>query len=310
MRRRLLRFAAYSFECFSFLVFCGWLVGQITRDRSWVCGLLFYIPTPVVTLMLIALVPIIRTRRRYLCAAAVLLPIFVLVFEENRFWSSRRDTANSCRLVHWNLCHPVHRWPEQKRHLLSLKPDIVVLSEITDAVLDSDFAGYQVLRQGTLLLACRGTAKRLDPPNARIVPGGVILGFIARCEFDSPSLESSETVSMDVLVADHTSNLTIPRDPWLRQLMLVAESNDVDVIVGDMNAPRRSLAFTKMPTDFQHAYDAAGSGWSYTWPVPVPVLAIDQCIIGKRIVCTSYSLDSTTLSDHRLQLIDFQKTAD
>lgn len=76
--------------------------------------------------------------------------------------------------------------------------------------------------------------------------------------------------------------------------------------VGDFNAPRRSLAFSQLPTGFRHAYDAAGAGWSYTWPVPVSFLAIDQCIIGPRLKLVHYELQSTWMSDHRLQVVDFE----
>ena len=38
----------------------------------------------------------------------------------------------------------------------------------------------------------------------------------------------------------------------------------------------------------------------------IPVLAIDQCIAGPGIEPVRYRLDATLLSDHRMQVFDFQ----
>jgi endonuclease/exonuclease/phosphatase family metal-dependent hydrolase len=85
---------------------------------------------------------------------------------------------------------------------------------------------------------------------------------------------------------------------------MLAEQHEADVILGDLNAPRRSRALTPPPPGFVHAYDAAGSGWSATWPVPLPLWAIDQCLVGPRLQVVGYRLGFRRGSDHRMQVVD------
>jgi endonuclease/exonuclease/phosphatase family metal-dependent hydrolase len=91
----------------------------------------------------------------------------------------------------------------------------------------------------------------------------------------------------------------------LRRVTDVVVECRPDIIVGDFNAPRRSRALCPLPEGFSHAYDDAGCGWSYTWPVPCPVLAIDQCITGSRVKALKYDLGVSRHSDHRMQILDF-----
>ncbi len=108
-----------------------------------------------------------------------------------------------------------------------------------------------------------------------------------------------------MFAVDIGASLFNPRDPRLRKLTALMQTERPDLVVGDFNSRRRSRALCPLPGGFEHAYDAAGSGWSYTWPVPCPVLAIDQCIVGTRITPVMYELTSTLRSDHRMQTLDF-----
>ena len=118
-------------------------------------------------------------------------------------------------------------------------------------------------------------------------------------------LWQSDEVELKLFVVDLASSLLNARNPRLHELTALMMLHQPDIVVGDFNAPRRSLAISPLPDGFVHAYEAAGSGWSYTWPVPCPVYAIDQCILGRRIVPLRYDLETTTCSDHRLQILDF-----
>ena len=95
-----------------------------------------------------------------------------------------------------------------------------------------------------------------------------------------------------------------PRHPLLERVLAMIGARVPDLVLGDFNAPRRSLALSRLPAGFRHAYDAAGSGWSATWPAALPLLAIDQTIVGPRLVVRRYTLRTTRISDHRLQLTE------
>jgi endonuclease/exonuclease/phosphatase family metal-dependent hydrolase len=114
--------------------------------------------------------------------------------------------------------------------------------------------------------------------------------------------------TLGVLAVNLISSPRVPRDPLLARVVQMIEQQAPDLVLGDFNAPRRSRALARLPVGFRHAYDAAGSGWSATWPAALPLLAIDQTIVGPRLAVRGYSLRTTRISDHRLQLteLDFE----
>lgn len=293
-----------------------WALGQIFRDSNWWTGLVFYFPTPVLVAWLLLVLIISRTSRR-LTLGCLIAPLWILLEVENQWIppdseiseispvdmhdnSSFSDTASidmttdrtPMRVVHWNLARGLMGWDKQWRQIESLYPDIIVLSEIPELLDTKTLTGFDVLVIDGMAVACHGLMTRSRP----LVRGGALQAWHVTCQLSEGPLE--------VLIADMTSWIAVPRDPYLRPFVALLAERKIDVSMGDFNAPRRSLAFSELPAGYRHAYDAVGAGWSYTWPVPAPVLAIDQCIIGPRLKPVHYQLQSTMLSDHRLQILD------
>ena len=312
VKRFRLRLATIA-QILSIALVSVWVAGQIVRDRNWWMGLMFYFPTPVLVAWLTLLFAVSRNKRRFYLGLLT-APVLMLLGVENQ-WIRRQSpeitdsspaavqsvskfdqTGNSFpqRLVHWNLARGMMGWEQQWRHIESLRPDIIVLSEIPQPFDASMLPGFDVLTVDCMAVACHGAMTT----SGTLIRGRVLQAYHVTCRLDEGSLE--------LMVADMTSNVGMPRDPYLRQFVTLLEERKIDVSVGDFNAPRRSLAFSELPVGFQHAYEAVGSGWSCTWPVPVAFLAIDQCIIGPRTVPVNYELQSTMLSDHRLQILDFK----
>jgi vancomycin resistance protein VanJ len=282
------------------VVACCWCYGQVVRDRSTWEACLFYVPSPMLAAwctlgMVISLLR--RQRGRGLLYGTLALPaLYFVVFLENQWWPTERidDGQPAIRLVHWNVARGMMGWEPQRQLLTQLDADIVLISEVPSAATADDFPGYVVDRVHDMMIVTRGPQRR----SGSLVPGGALQAFRVTTTLPQGELR--------LLVADMTSRITVSRDLYLRPMMKVGENELTDIIVGDLNAPRRSLALSDSESPFRHAYDAVGSGWGYTWPVPVPMLAIDQCLIGKRVQAVSYRLQSTTLSDHRLQCFDFR----
>jgi vancomycin resistance protein VanJ len=277
-----------------------WLVGQVVRDRSWLTGMCFYLPSPLVAawLLLLALGAGWQGRRRRALGVAGV---------ENQWTPPARSAAPAgppLRLVHWNVWdgpHMGHRWPRICRVLTQLEADVYVLSEAPDeevlSLLVHDLCGgFAVCRYRDMAVLARGEllahAKLADgPARAHSLtwrPGGAELAL---------------------LVVDLPSNLRLARDPYLRWVRGLVADRQPDLVVGDFNAPRRSAALADLPAGYRHAYDAAGAGWSYTYPVPAPLWAIDQCLVGPRLVPLRHELHATADSDHRLQVLDFAPAA-
>ena len=306
------RFASFM-RLLTMAVVVVWILGQIVRDRNWWTGLMFYVPTPALVAWLLLHLACFKTGRR-VYAALMILPLMSLFTVENHwlrpvspdlgFISSAEphDTHPSDaghetapqRLVHWNLARGAMGWKEQWQHITNLHPDIIVLSEIPERFDQSLLNGFDVLVVDEMAVACHGRMIRSGP----LVKGGALLAYHVTCKLATGPLE--------LMIADMSSNLSLPRDRYLQPFVSLLAERKIDVSVGDFNAPRRSLAFSQLPAGFQHAYDVSGAGWSYTWPVPIPFLAIDQCITGPRVEPLHYALDATMLSDHRLQLLEFR----
>jgi len=293
-----------------------WFAGQILQDRSWLCGLMFYCPTPALALYYLTACVVALARRSLLWkfySCLLMVPLLWMLMVENQWRPPCAELADSIaltdfdemlptesssrviRLVHWNLCRPNARWRDQRELMRQLDPDIIVLSETTDVVKSEDFEGFDTFEIYGMLIACHGRMTA----SSSLVPGKVLNAVAIKCELDDGPLH--------VLIADMTSNLNIWRDPYLRQLTQAMADHQCDIVVGDLNSPRRSLALLDLPAGYQHAYDVAGAGWGYTWPVPAPVLAIDQCICGPGVLPEEYRLQSSLLSDHRIQILDFRR---
>lgn len=240
----------------------AWIVGQILRDRNWWTGLIFYLPTPVLVAWLLLLLGCSRTSRRFY-AGLMILPLLSLLIIENHWMRqplpstafvppaapqdsdlSPAGTDNiSQRLIHWNIARGAMGWEHQWKHIASLAPDIVVLSEIPVPFDPSLLYGFDVLVVDEMAVACHGRVTRSGPlvkrrperlsRNVRTFDGDA---RTVNCRYDvkSPS----------------------PRNRYLQPFVSLLAEHRIDVSVGDFNAPRRSLAFSHLPEGFQHAYDA------------------------------------------------------
>jgi hypothetical protein len=280
-----------------------WGIGQAARDASWLAGLCFYVPSPV--LSVICLVgAILRARgsprSSALLGLLALAPALAVLLVENRWTSAPPASRAELRLVHWNVMYGRLGWTGIEETCLGIRADAYVFSELPRKADIDAFAArlgpaYRASRFGTMGIVARGEVT---------LEGWIVQEPGIRVQ-SLTWLPEEETIA--ILAANVTSSVFVARDPLLRKLRSFLESKRPDIVVGDLNAPRRSRALSPLPPGFRHAYEAAGSGWSYTWPVPIPVYAIDQCIVGERVDPVRYELGSTRWSDHRYQVLDLSR---
>jgi len=284
------------------LLFSMWLAAYLAADRTWLTGLLFFIPTPVCAVLVGAWSLVVFRRSRWLGIlglVACALPVFSMFFVENHWGQRAGDapTAKPLKLVHWNIWYE-HLGRESIHACLRAEhADVYVLSEVpswTDVgALGRSFgSGYRGLRLGDMAIIARGEVRSVGETNA---------GNAKACLVDW----QADGCSLKLLAVDIPSNPFEWRVPMLRKICAFAADRQADIIVGDFNTPRRSVALRSLPEGYVHAYDAVGAGWSYTWPEGLPCLAIDQCILGPRVFPVSYRLRSPWLSDHRMQVLEF-----
>lgn len=280
------------------LLLAGWGLGQLARDWILPTAWLFYVPSLVWALAL-ALVAAMRRWRGQPAAAAVIAAVGVLAVEllvGHRWARSGREVgatgAASVTIVHWNISGGWHEAEAQLATVRALEPDLLVLSEANERAAgpyDAALDGFEFRTLGGLTVAARGTVTVEWIDRQRHLQT-----VLAHCRIDGSDL--------GVLAVNLTSKVTVARAPLLEQVLARLRERRPDLVVGDFNAPRRSRALARLPVGWRHAYDEAGRGWSATWPQALPLLAIDQLLVGPGWDVVDYRLLPGPGTDHRLQV--------
>lgn len=318
----------------SCVFFALWAVGEACGDLNWTLGLLFYIPSPVVAAWLglttIGMALTGQLKRATLLLALSAFPWGATFWLDARFdgasapiappseWtrqsgSSSKDSTTPgrraaktpesqparYRVCHWNILSGKRGWTRSIAELRTRKADLYLLSETPRGrnakFVAKDFGGdHSVLRFGRLAAVSRFPLDELT----WLVNTSTL--ELARFSWELPER------TLRVFMVDMTSEIGITRDGPLRTILEFIEKEQPDLILGDFNSPRRSLALQSLPSGYRHAHESVGRGFGYSWPEPVPLLAIDQCIYGAKLEAKDYLLEPSRYSDHRRQVFDFE----
>lgn len=289
------------------LLFLGWSVGQVCLDATWFTGLLFYIPSPAIFAILgTGTVLGLRgatgesSQRISITTVMALLAAGIMTFGvENQFSASAKadgqntDPANIATIVHWNTCSGSFGQNQVRKKLLSLDADFYLLSEPLD-----DWPSWIKEDRHSVLWLAKMMAVAHNGDTLEKQP------LVDREESQIWSVRWTHNgKTLHIFAVDLTSNLLQHRDPLLRELNQLIHEHKPDLVLGDFNAPRRSIQLQRLPKGYVHAYEVAGGEFGYTWPVPLPLYAIDQCVVGSDVDVLSYDLQ-TSFSDHRLQRLE------
>jgi endonuclease/exonuclease/phosphatase (EEP) superfamily protein YafD len=103
------------------------------------------------------------------------------------------------------------------------------------------------------------------------------------------------------MLVDIASNPFISRRESLTALAELAREHRDEplIIMADFNTPPESVHFGLLREDFSNAFETAGNGFSGTWPLPAPVLALDQIWSNGRVAVNECHLVRSWRSDHR-----------
>jgi endonuclease/exonuclease/phosphatase family metal-dependent hydrolase len=277
------------------------LAVQLTlRDASPLSSGVFYaLPLPLVSAVLLAAGLVwLGTRRRRAalgCAAVALLTAAL--------WARGAYHAHDCgpgddgvRVLMWNTARGLGGWGAIARRVAAFDADIIGLVEAGGSGAERRrfwerfFPGYDVhLHGGGLVILARGHI--VDHRTIRLNGSGT-------CGEAWVEIAGRR---VRVLLVDAVVRPFSDRGAMLAEVFDLARSSlgAPTIVMGDFNTPMDSAWFEQARGDFVHAFEQAGDGLLVTWPVPLPVLAIDHVWVSRttKVVCAH--LGWTWASDHR-----------
>jgi endonuclease/exonuclease/phosphatase (EEP) superfamily protein YafD len=209
--------------------------------------------------------------------------------------NSRAPAPGNLKLFFWNAAH-------NKK-----------TGEIADYIhrFDADIIG--IVEAGTKTKKTRSLWKNAFPSyNVELLAGE--MAFITRGEIlskESGSLGRRGRFNLlkvalngeqfHVLLVDLDGDPLRSRAPAFEPLakMIRSHSQDNLIVMGDFNTPLDSFLFDSFRDGLTHAFESGGHGFAETWPIPLPVLAIDHIWVSKKLKVASCKLNWSRLSDHR-----------
>jgi endonuclease/exonuclease/phosphatase (EEP) superfamily protein YafD len=283
------------------LVAAGMLVRVTVRDSSPVWAAIYYsLPLIVMAAALAAasIAWLAIGRRRAGAACMALAAAFASL------WVVRSTYAKPCipkpgdvRVMLLNTARGHAGWNEVARELPPFDVDVIGLVEAggkgpaRQQFWEENFPEHHVyLPGGGLAILTRGDLRRVS---SRRLDG---ISRYAEAEIDL------EGRLVRVILVDLDASPRFDRKRLIGAVFRAAEAQpDVPTIVmGDFNTPIDSLWFERVRKRYRHVFEEAGSGMLVTWPMPLPLVAIDHVWVSDGIVPTCADLESHSMSDHRL----------
>lgn len=271
---------------------------RLVRDQVFGLSTLYYgLPLPVLAVVTLALTVLQRHERKRLVHWAICSALLMAgIWTED--WRSQpdRSEARDVKVVFWNACR-IHRgWEDVTAEVRSWDADVVALveagigTEETRRQWQLGCPGYKVSLLGAgIVLLTRGES---GESTVHEFPDG------------SRARQITTTVhgqTLTLVIVDIQANPFWSRREPLAHLAQVVSplAGEPTLVLGDFNTPADSALLAPIRSQYTLAFDLAGHGYRATWPIPLPVLAIDQAWVSPRVDVTSCQHLWTRASDHR-----------
>ncbi len=274
------------------------VIARLMRDQVYGLSVLYY-GMPLQVLVVATLVLTVLQRHEHkrairwaICSALLIVGIWT------DDWRGQPDRSESrdVKVVFWNACRIHHGWNDVTAEVRSWDADVVALVEAGVGTEENrqrwqtGCPGYKVTLLGAgIVLLTRGES-----------------GVSTVHEFPDGSRARQITTTihgqtLNVFIVDIQANPFWSRREPLAHLAQVVNprAGESTLVLGDFNTPTDSALLAPLRSRFSLAFDLAGQGYRATWPIPVPVLAIDQAWVSPQVDVTSCRHLWTRASDHR-----------
>jgi endonuclease/exonuclease/phosphatase (EEP) superfamily protein YafD len=283
----------------------GVIVRLTLRDRFLPSAILFYsTPLAVVALLIFFSACLLRVRRyRKLSMGIFVAGILCLIwtYQTSFYHNSKRPPDEAIPVLFWNVSHGNRGWSSIAEEIQQSKPQLIGLveggkdDEFMHEFWSLEFPDFErKVFDGGFVLLVKGKILKTDfghlGPRSRFASAELLL----------------EGLKVTVVLVDICSEPWILRRESLEELTAVLREKNRGplLLMGDFNTPTDSIFLLELRRDFENAFEQAGDGYSATWPVPVPVLTLDQVWMSQDIQTHRCRLGWSLRSDHRPVLTD------
>jgi endonuclease/exonuclease/phosphatase (EEP) superfamily protein YafD len=288
------------------LLVAGFVMRFTVRDTIRVLQLVFYTtPWPVLALLAGLLAGYWRwVGARVLSALFAVASLGALLGwgVEDWKWASQPNRRGDLRVVQWNVDRPNWRFDGDARWLAAQDADIMTIAEReprktnTRDRWQTAFADYQLVpSKGEMLCLVRGEIVSVQE--------GLLHGECFR------TLIRARVRGRDLTVLQVDFNGYPPASravPWKKLTELVGTlRNEPLLVAGDFNTPLDSAHVAPLRAEAANAFEAAGRGCVSTWPMPFPVLSLDQMWTNARLRAVRCENHGSWRSDHRAMVAEF-----
>ena len=291
--------------------FLLWLAGVLLSDRWAWSQWLAWIPTSVIILIFaMAGVFYFCVKRRtiatvFFVGATILLLWFCIV--EHHFHKSD-EPKGAIKIIGWTMSHSKGMVAEESAELIvKLNSDITLLTHgwkvrgeksIRDWLGDS---GRKVINSQFTLLT------KFTPLQVRtlIASEGI---YISSFTLDTTAVLGDTLViwAVDFPSSFLESKMEIARR--VQRLLHTIESPPPDIVIGDFNMTRNSVAIETMFPGLQDIASSSGIGVLASFPMEYPLFHIDHILLNNRFVPTYYELFNPHIGRHRIQIVEINRS--
>lgn len=276
------------------------------RDRLDGLSVVYYTtPWPVISVGVAALAVGAHRQRR--ARSAVILGVVgicagIAWISTSWYSAPLSNKVAEVRVVFWNVRNNPDDMQAMAARIREFSPDIVALAEAGKHLSSIDewraiFPEYKVERLPQQMLMMSRIGLQQDKSGV-LAPGsffGTRTGQIGsrpvtimQADIDARPLRSRRT-AFEVLTAHVRERAAQPL-----------------ILLGDFNTPRRSYHLDSIRGMLKHAFETQGSGLADTWPIPFPVLSLDQVWVSPHLEVVSCRQGWSIMSDHRPVFVELR----
>lgn len=290
--------------------FLLWFAGALLSDRWAWSQWLAWIPTSVIILIFaMAGVFFFCVKKRVfatVCFGGTALLLLWFCFAEHHVHKSG-EPKGAIKIIGWTMSHSKGMVAEESADLIvTLNSDITVLTHgwkvrgeksIKEWLGDS---GRKVINSQFTLLT------KFTPLQVRtlVASDGI---YISSFTLDTAAILGDDLVlwAVDFPSSFLESKMEIAHR--VQRLLHTIETTPPDIVIGDFNMTRNSVAIETMFPELQDIASSSGIGVLASFPMEFPLFHIDHILLSNRFIPTYYELFNPHIGRHRIQIVEINR---